>query len=279
MNIRFILSSFLCAAAIYCCAQELKPFEGEITYTSMQINSGVITGTKFDYNGKHEERTVYRNHDKHEYDVRLHYHRIFLVSQNRCIIYSDETNTGVEFPLIKYFEIGRSNEALGYKNGNTITKTEKTGEILGHPCEIYEGKTFFIYKDKKDDKNDVTRELWVSTEFAPDSIANGTNREFKLPGLIMKDVMTRKFKAKEMFTMKGSHYASEIITDIVERKVEDGEFDVPAHIKIEKFRTFWSAHDTLSKMNKEHMKLLKKKGQYPTQLPDNETFELDQEWE
>ena len=179
---RLCLSIILCAVATFCCAQERRPFVGEITYTSMQINTGAIGGTKFDYDGKHEKRTVYRNHDKHEYDIRLHYHRIFLVSQNRCIFYSDETKTGVEFPLVKYFEIGRSNEALGYKQGNSIKETGKSGEVQGYSCEIYEGKTFFSYKENMDKENDVTRELWVSTEFEPDSVDNGSNREFKMPG-------------------------------------------------------------------------------------------------
>ena len=276
---RLYLSVVLCAVATYCCAQERRPFVGEIMYTSMQINTGVINGTKFDYDGKHEIRTVYRNHDKHEYDVRLHYHRIFLVSQNRCIFYSDETKTGVEFPLVKYFEIGRSNEALGYKNGNSIKETGKSGEVQGYPCEIFEGKTFSSYKEKMDQNNDVTRELWVSTEFEPDSVSNGSNREFKVQGFVMKDVMTRKYKARDVFTSKGSSYVSGTATSIEEREVEDSEFEVPSDIKIEKFRTFWSAYDTLAKMNRDSMKSLKKKGQYPTQLPDNDTFELDQEWE
>lgn len=276
---RLCLSIILCAVATFCCAQERRPFVGEITYTSMQINTGAIGGTKFDYDGKHEKRTVYRNHDKHEYDLRLHYHRIFLVSQNRCIFYSDETKTGVEFPLVKYFEIGRSNEALGYKQGNSIKETGKSGEVQGYSCEIYEGKTFFSYKDKMDQENDVIRELWVSTEFEPDSVDNGSNREFKMPGFIMKDVMTKKHQSRDLFTFKGSRYVSGSITSIEEREVDDSEFEVPSDIKVEKFRTFWSAYDSLGKMNRDTMKSLKKKKQYPTQLPDNDTFELDQEWE
>lgn len=278
-RIRLYLSVILCAAASCCCAQNRRPFVGEITYTSMQIHTGVLNETKFDYDGKHEMRTVYRNHDKHEYDVRLHYHRIFLVSQNRCIFYSDETKTGIEFPLIKYFEIGRSNEALGFKQGNTIKNTGKTDEVQGYSCEVFEGKSFTTHKDVKVDNDDINRVFWISTEFEPDSVANASNREYKMPGLIMKDTMTKKYNSKNIFTFKGSHYESGVVTSIEEREVDDSEFEVPSDIKVEKFRTFWSGQDKLIKMNRGTMKLLKKKGQYPTQLPDNDTFELDQEWE
>lgn len=282
---QIILSALLCTITSLCCAQGQIPFEGKMTYSSIVVCNGLGNpGDKafvykgyYSYNGKHDKMVVFRNYDKHEYDLKLHTHYIYLVSQNRYIFYSDETKTGIECPLNRIFEIGASNEALGIEKTSTITKTDRKGNVFGTPCDIYEGSIITTDNGQKN-TSDLVREIWISTQFGADSIFNGCNI-FKPTGLIMKDITTHKDKIKLVVTMKSNYYVSEIITDMEQRKVADSEFEVPSDVSIEKFRTVYAAQEPIRKISLATFKSLKKKGEDPREAPDNETFELDQEWE
>ena len=99
-------------------------------------------------------------------------------------------------------------------------------------------------------------------------------------GLLLKMVLDQKQDVKyELAKGKGNYYHSEVVTEVVEREVDDAELCVPNDIEIQKFRTFPSASPRLAELYTQNKAALKKKGLFPTQLPDNDTFDTDSEWD
>ena len=281
-----IITAILCLIATCGWAQDEKPnFEGEIMRTRM------VNGRGGDYRGKHIERYIYKNGNRHVYDTRLGWHSIQLLEQNRCIIFYDGQNEAAEYPLDKLFSLGRSNSAWGISKDFNFHKTEETTEILGYSCEIYEGTKLLdrnfkvgILSNPADASNTTTiaYRFAVCPKFKTDSIWQqyGDNENFPVDGIVMKLVSDQKVTDRKNFSKVHSNlYESELVTSIIERPVDDKEFEVPEGITIKKFRTFFSANGLLSSMEEKNRKALKKEKRYPTQLPDNDTFAIDDDWE
>jgi hypothetical protein len=108
----------------------------------------------------------------------------------------------------------------------------------------------------------------------------GDNDHFPVDGIVMKMVSDQKVTDRKKFSRVHSNlYQSEIVTKIEERPVDDKEFEVPAGITVQKFRTFFSAGKLLEEMQTANRKMLKKEKRYPTDLPDNDTFDINDDWE
>ena len=277
---KYLLISILCLAMQYGWAQDEKPyFEGEIMRTRM------VNGKGGEYRGKHIERYVYTNGNRHIYDTRLGFHSIQLYDQNRCIIYYDGQDRGVEYPLDKLFNIGISDAAWGKSNAYTFEKTDETKVILDYECDVYKAtkEVQQNFKTQSLNKNSVIEYYFaVCPKWKTDSIwfKFADNENFPVEGMIIKQVRDEQVKGKSgLFRLNGNFYQSERVTKIEEREVDDKEFEIPESIKVQKFRTYYSASALLGELEAANRKALKKEKRYPTQLPDNETFDTDDEWE
>lgn len=277
---RNILASILCLAIQYGWAQDEKPyFEGEIIRTRM------VNGQGSEYRGKHVERYIYKNGSRHIYDTRLGYHIIQLYDQNRCIIYYDGQEKGVEYPLDKLFNLGVSDASWGKSNNYTFNKLDETLTIKGLQCDVYKATKEVQQNFKSGSLNQnivVEYNFAVCPNWKTDSIwfKYADNENFPIDGIIIKMVRDQQIKGKQgLFRLNGNFYQSDVVTKIEEREVDDSEFAVPENIQVQKFRTRFSADTLLGELEAANRKALKKQKRYPTQLPDNETFDTDSEWE
>ncbi len=283
---KYILMSILCLVTQYGWAQDEKPyFEGEIMRTSM------VNGRGGEYKGKHIERFVYKNGSRHIYDTRLCRHIIQLYDQNRCIVYYDGQDKAAEYPLDKLYALGRSASAWGATKKFEFHKTDETVVIQGYTCDIYEGTQEVDQNFKvgilslPTDRQTLTTigyRYAVCPNWRTDSIWQkfGDNDHFPVEGMVMKMVSDLKVTDRVKFSRVHSNlYQSEVVTKIEERPVDDKEFELPAGVTVQKFRTFFSAGTLLSEMEATNRKMLKKEKRYPTQLPDNDTFDTDDDWE
>ena len=277
-NTKYLLTLILCLATQFGWAQDDKPyFEGEIY--RIQMSSGIGS----EYKGKHELRTIYKNGNKHIIDVRLGRHTIQLSDQNRCIVYYEGQTEAAEYPLDKLYNMGHTDGAFGIEKKFKFSKSEETTEILGYACEIYDGEANITqdFKTNKLQKNTVNAiRFAVCPNWKTDSIWQRQNSQYPVDGIVMKMVSDSKTTGKSGFSkLHGNLYTSEKVKEVTEREVDDKEFDVPEGIEIKKFRTYFSATTLLNKLAAENKKVLKKAKRYPTQLPDNDTYDTDDEWE
>ena len=272
------MTIILCLTAIACRAQDKPLFQGEVTWKTM-----IMGNMATDYKGKHIIKVVYKNGSKHEYDTRLGKHVVMLPAEDRFIVYYDELKAGAEYPLNKYYSIGHMNSAYGISQEGEFYKTDKTTQICGYDCVIYEG-TKSINQDYKAAKlqkaSTVIYHYAVCEKFDVDSIWQKKNPDMPSSGLLLKMVLDQKQNVKNaLIKGKGNYYHSEVVTEVVEREVDDAELCVPNDIEIQKFRTFPSASPRLAELYTQNKAALKKKGLFPTQLPDNDTFDTDSEWD
>lgn len=283
---RTFITLILCLAALCGWAQDDKPyFEGEIMRTRM------VNGNGADYRGKHVERYVYKNGNRHIYDIRLGRHIIQLLSQNRCIVYYDGQDKAAEYPLDKLYTLGRSASAWGATKKFEFHKTDETAVIQDCNCDIYEG-TQEVYQNFKvgilsspTDRQALTTigyRYAVCPNWRTDSIWQkyGDNDHFPVEGMVMKMVSDQKVTDRVKFSRVHSNlYQSEVVTKIEEHPVDDKEFELPTGLTVQKFRTLFSASTLLNELEAANRKALKKQKRYPTQLSDNDTFDTDDDWE
>lgn len=275
---KLFLATFLCLTALCSWAQDEKPqFEGEIFRVRMSSGQGD------EYRGKHELHGIYKNGNRHLIDTRLGRHIIQLLDQNRCIVYYDGQTEGVEYPLDKLFTLGHTNASYGISTEYEFAKTEETCNMLGYECEIYEGTKQLTqdYKAAKLQKDQVEAiRFAVCPRWQTDSIWQRSNPNYPIDGIVFKSVSDVKLKGSLSFSKIHSNlYTSEQIKEITERPVDDKELEVPSGITVHKFRTYFSAATLLNKLAADNKKALKKEKRWPTQLPDNDTFDTDDEWE
>ena len=253
-------------------------FEGEITVVSVQTSSGSRLGDRLSYDGKHVDKKFYKNGNLHQHDVRMHVHLIANRSENRCIVYSDETRSGVEYPLDKMPEMQPENVAvmdirvttLGMKVDTTVVYERKAASVMGMDCEASKRVFACDYQSalsrNSNGRSDASVETWTCV--AP---------EYK--DMVMKQVLDLKYSFQAITTSKSTTYFSGAVTDIRNLAVSDDEFQPPHGYQIAKVRTYFTAQNKLKDILKETEKLLKKKKLHPSQLEDNDTFETEGEWE
>ena len=277
---KYLLTFILCLATQFSWAQDEKPyFEGEIIRTRMTNGLGT------EYRGKHVERYVYKNGNRHIYDTRLGYHSIQLYDQNRCIVYYEGQDRAAEYPLDKLFSLGISDASWGKSNNYTFSKTDETLIICDLQCDVYKAtkEVQQSFKSGSLNKNNVIEyHFAVCPNWKTDSIwfKYADNENFPVDGIIIKMVRDEQVKGKRgLLRLNGNFYQSDVVTKIEEREVDDSEFAIPENIKVQKFRTLFSASTLLNELEAANRKALKKQKRYPTQLPDNETFDTDSEWE
>lgn len=253
-------------------------FEGEITVTSIQTSTGTRLGDKLSYDGKHIDRKWLKNGNMHLFDTRMHIHYIANREENRCIVYSDETESGVEYPLDKRPEIQPWNIAavdprvtsIGMTVDTSSVYSNKMESVMGLKCEASKNRYVSHYETALASEASGQSETDVETWRCVDP---------KYQGMILKQVMDMKYNYRAITTSKSTTYFSASVTEIKEQSVSDDEFQAPSGYKILKVRTFYTAQNKLKEVFKETEKQLKKKKQHPSQLEDNDTFETEGEWE
>ena len=253
-------------------------FEGEITVVSMQTSTGSQVGNRISYDGKHVDKKWLKNGNLHLYDTRMHIHYIANHDENRCIVYSDETKSGVEYPLDKQPTVRPGNIAAVDPNvtsiGMTVDTTciykNKVEPIMDMKCEASKYKYVSHYESalaqNANGQSETAVETWrcVAPEYE---------------GMIMKQVVDMKYSFRAITTRKSSTYFSASVTEINKQPVSDELFQVPSDYHVLKVRTYFTAQNKLKDVFKDTEKQLKKKKQHPSQLEDNETFETEGEWE
>lgn len=253
-------------------------FEGEITVTSLQTSSGGRVENKLSFDGKHVDRKMLKNGNMHLHDTRMHIHYITNIVENRCIVYSDETRSGVEYPLDKRPEISPENIATmdeavtvdGMTVDTTLIYSKKSAKVLNMNCEA--SKTIYVshynsaLATQTSGESKVEIETWRCTEPS-------------FEGMVLKEILDLKYELKTLMRIKSTTYFSAVVSDIKKQIISDEEFQVPSGYQITKVRTFYTAQKKLKDIIKETEKILKKKKQHPSQLEDNDTFETESEWE
>ena len=253
-------------------------FEGEITVTSLQTSSGGRVENKLSFDGKHVDKKMLKNGNMHLHDTRMHIHYITNIVENRCIVYSDETRSGVEYPLDKRPEISPENIATmdeavtvdGMTVDTTLIYSKKPAKVLNMNCEA--SKTIYVsyynsaLATQTSGESKVEIETWRCTE-PP------------FEGMVLKEILDLKYELKTLMRIKSATYFSAVVSDIKKQNISDEEFQVPSGYQITKVRTFYTAQKKLKDIIKETEKILKKKKQHPSQLEDNDTFETESEWE
>lgn len=245
-------------------------FEGELHYRNFENysrNARMFTGGEF-YNGARNLRIILKEGKALIIDETLNVYRLALPEKEEMIVFSPLTKSGIIKSL--------------YIDEDTIkAELNAVGASLSSSMKKYKDKECLVYKGeiKPSDSNynnSSLYEVWCSKEYLIPSYMNSIIlQKIKIPYIPVKWTFEKHGK-QPIFGKTDVFIASELM-DIIPRRVEDSEFDIPKGYKY----ITTDSQMKLAGFYKDVCKILRKQNKYPGDADaDTEvTYKIDDEWD
>lgn len=259
-------------------AQDVKLFEGELHYRSMENHDENLIKYSFEmaYNGARNTSYIIKGDKVLFRDECTHISLLIDPSNNTITLYSDLIKKGMQFDYKNYagsYLGSFSKDGPSYPGGHglrpTLYRFEPTGDTLtfmNYKAEYLKGR---IENKSASTAFDIYR---IPSLHITKTMYRGQMYGIEVDGLIAKIIWEQVNNVPMLGEFKSYVYTE--LTDIKERPVDDSEFDIPKGIKIDKSESPFKVVD----LYKENAAYLKKHKMYPTQINKDVIYKIDEEW-
>lgn len=277
---KIIITTLFCIGTLALYAQGNDPFEGKLSYRSLEnVDKTIIKWSMgMSYNGARNSTFLIKGNKVLFKDECTHMCTLLDPDNNVIILYSDLIGKGMQFDyesyattyLSSFSEKGPSFQGQAALKPS-VYRIETIGEIADFQGERAEHVKARIENTYAGTSIDLYR---VNSYNIPTTMYVAQMYGIKLNGLITKFTWEQTNSgAGFVGEMKG--YVFTELTDIDKRPVDDSEFNIPQNIKVDKSESPFKVVD----LYKENAKYLTKHNMYPTQIANDVTYKIDEDWD